>query len=40
MSTRDSNDAAAPNGAYALDNSSREALARFPALSDAFDAGV
>ena len=40
MSTRDSNDAAAPNGAYALDNASREALARFPALSDAFDAGT
>ena len=40
MSTRDSSDAAAPNGAYALDNSSREALARFPALSEAFDAGT
>ena len=29
-----------PNGAYALDNASHEALARFPALADAFDAGT
>ena len=28
------------NGAYALDNAGREALDRFPALSDAFDAGT
>ncbi|MDQ2765711.1 MAG: methyltransferase domain-containing protein [Gemmatimonadota bacterium] len=40
MSTRESNDAVAPNSAYALDNASHEALARFPALSDAFDAGT
>jgi SAM-dependent methyltransferase len=34
MSMRDA------NSAYALDNASREALDRFPALSDAFDAGT
>jgi SAM-dependent methyltransferase len=40
MSIHDTNDGAASEGVYALDNSSREALARFPALSDAFDAGT
>ena len=40
MSTRDGDNTAVPGGAYALDNSSRQALARFPALSDAFDAGT
>ncbi|HEV7704697.1 MAG TPA: methyltransferase domain-containing protein [Gemmatimonadaceae bacterium] len=40
MSTLESSDASAPNGAYALDNAGHEALARFPALSDAFDAGT
>jgi SAM-dependent methyltransferase len=40
MSTLENNDAAMPLGAYALDNASHEALARFPALADAFDAGT
>lgn len=40
MSMRDTNEEVAPKGVYALDNSSREALARFPALSDAFDEGT
>ena len=40
MSMPESDDRATSNGAYALDNASHEALARFPALSDAFDEGT
>jgi SAM-dependent methyltransferase len=39
MSTRDDHSIASV-GAYALDNASPEAVARFPALADAFDAGT
>ncbi|MEP7088448.1 MAG: methyltransferase domain-containing protein [Gemmatimonadota bacterium] len=40
MSTREGNDASTRANAYALDNASPEALARFPALADAFDQGT